>query len=286
MVQGELSALAPAKVNLSLRITGKRADGYHLLDSVTVFTDFGDRITVAPSDQRTLTVEGPFAAGIPTDEGNLVLKAANALCRETGQDLGARITLTKSLPAAGGIGGGSSDAAVTMHMLNCLWGLGLSAQDLARIGVALGADMPVCLHGRPCRMQGIGEDLTDLPPLPPIGILLANPGEACETPAVFKARTGPFSPGFPDFAPGQSAQDLAEALADHPNDLTPAAQSVCPAIGPLLATLDTLPGRLIARMSGSGATCFALFETVAAAQEAQRSINQPGWWVQAGGLLR
>lgn len=286
MSRPPFSALAPAKVNLSLRLTGRRDDGYHLLDSITVFTDFGDLVSVAPSDQLSLTVNGPFAKDIPCDDGNLVLKAAHALLAESGRSAGAAITLTKSLPAAGGIGGGSSDAAVAMRLLNQLWETDLSPSDLARIGLTLGADLPVCLRGTACRMQGIGEVLADIPSLPDCGILLVNPGAACETPAVFKARTGGFSTAPLGFVPGDTAQSLARALSPHTNDLTQAAETVCPPVHEVLDALAALPNALLTRMSGSGATCFALFANETLAREAETEILRPAWWAKAGSLAR
>jgi 4-diphosphocytidyl-2-C-methyl-D-erythritol kinase len=283
-VSPPLSALAPAKVNLSLRITGRRVDGYHLLDSLVAFTDFGDRIDVSAADRLTLTVQGPFADAVPRDESNLVLKAAQRLAQAAGIEARAQITLTKTLPAAGGIGGGSSDAATALRLLIRHWSLSLPSEDLNRLALALGADVPVCLISKPCRMTGIGEDLSPLPPLPRLGIVLINPGRPCETPAVFRARFGPFSEKALAFNPGKTAQSLAEALQQEPNDLTEAAMQICPSIRQVLGHLAGSPGILLSRMSGSGATCFGLYDCPDQARKAASDLAHPGWWVAAGGL--
>lgn len=279
-----LEELAPAKVNLSLRITGRRADGYHLLDSIVAFTDFGDTVSVGAAEALSLTVDGPHADGVPTDDSNLVLRAARALATATGVDSGAAIRLTKALPSAGGIGGGSSDAAATLRLLCRLWDVSPSRTALSEIALKLGADVPVCLERRPRHMSGIGEKLGVLPPFPKAGILLANPGLPCPTPAVFKARSGPFStPGMP-MMPGHSAHALARALARERNDLTEAAVAVCPEIREVLSALRDAPGTLLYRMSGSGATCFGLYETPEKARLAADRVARDGWWVAAGGL--
>ncbi|MDF1749259.1 MAG: 4-(cytidine 5'-diphospho)-2-C-methyl-D-erythritol kinase [Alphaproteobacteria bacterium] len=285
-IDASLSALAPAKVNLSLRITGRRNDGYHLLDSLVAFTDFGDQIEVSEAEGLTLIVQGPFADAVPHDKSNLVLKAAQSLAQAAGIEAHAQITLTKTLPAAGGIGGGSADAAAVLRLLIQHWSLSLAMEDLNKLALLLGADVPVCLNNRPCRMTGIGEDLSPLPPLPPVGIVLINPGHPCETPAVFQARTGPFSDKASAFEPGRSAQSLAQALQADPNDLTEAAMQICPSIRQVLKHLASSPGILLARMSGSGATCFGLYDTAAQAQNAATDLAHPGWWVAAGSLAK
>lgn len=279
-----LQDLAPAKVNLSLRITGRRPDGYHLLDSIVAFTDFGDTVTVEPSDSLSLEVDGPHADGIPTDDGNLVIRAAQALARATGTGRGAAIRLTKYLPAAGGIGGGSSDAATTLRLLCRLWEVSLPPKELAALALTLGADVPVCLEARPRHMSGIGEKLGVLPPFPKAGIVLVNPGSPCPTPDVFRARSGPFSTPALPMLPGHSAHALARALTRERNDLTEAAVSICPEIRAVLSALRDAPGTLLYRMSGSGATCFALYETPDKARAAAAKIAREEWWVASGGL--
>lgn len=273
--------LAPAKINLALHVTGQRADGYHLLDSLVAFAAIGDGVTVAaghsaaPADAVSLRVTGPMAAGVPCDASNLVWRAAEWFC--PGQ--GVSITLDKHLPAAAGVGGGSSDAAATLRALARL--TGRAVPD----GVAaLGADVPVCLDPRAQRMQGVGEVLTPLPPLPPAHVVLVNPRVHTPTPAVFAAlavKTNPPLPPIPEFA------DLAALigwLRRTRNDLQPPAIAATPVIADVLAALRDAP---FARMSGSGATCFALFHAAAPAQALVRRIRraQPGWWVETAPLL-
>lgn len=278
-----LQDLAPAKVNLSLRITGRRPDGYHLLDSIVAFTDFGDTVTVEPSDSLSLEVDGPHADGIPTDDGNLVIRAAQALARATGTGRGAAIRLTKYLPAAGDWRR-IVECATTLRLLCRLWEVSLPPKELAALALTLGADVPVCLEARPRHMSGIGEKLGVLPPFPKAGIVLVNPGSPCPTPDVFRARSGPFSTPALPMLPGHSAHALARALTRERNDLTEAAVSICPEIRAVLSALRDAPGTLLYRMSGSGATCFALYETPDKARAAAAKIAREEWWVASGGL--
>lgn len=280
---------APAKVNLSLRITGRRADGYHLLDSLVVFADVGDRVEATPDNALSLVLRGPFAAGLAAEPDNLVLRAARTLAEAAGVRSGARITLEKNLPVASGIGGGSSDAAATLRVLMRLWGVGDAISDAALIAMAarLGADVPVCLRPAPAIMRGIGEVLSPAPALPDLGLALVNPGVAVSTTDVFRAR----DPGFAEPAawPDGGWPDVAALVADlrrAPNDLEPPARRLCPPINDALIALAAAPGALLARMSGSGATCFGLFETVAEAETAAASCARPGWWTWGGGLYR
>jgi len=273
-----VAEFAPAKVNLFLHVTGRRADGYHLLDSLVVFAGVGDEVTVAPADDLSLTLDGPGAEGLAAEADNLVLRAARALAAEAGIVPRAHIRLTKRLPIAAGLGGGSADAAATLRALERLWGL---RADLPRIAAGIGADVPACIRSRPCRMGGIGEVLGAAPALPRFGLVLANPGVALATPAVFRARGGPFS------APAQlpegwtDAAALARGLAPLTNDLQPAAQSLCPAVTATLAALRALPGCLLARMSGSGATCFAILPTPEDAAAAAAMLPA-SWWHWGG----
>jgi 4-diphosphocytidyl-2-C-methyl-D-erythritol kinase len=276
---------APAKLNLTLQVVGRRADGYHLLDSLVAFTEYGDTVAAEPAPRLELVRDGPFAGRIDgPDERNLVLRAARALADWAGMAPAARLTLTKRLPVASGIGGGSSDAAATLLALAALWRLDPTPEQLAAIGLGLGADLPVCLAGRPTRLRGIGEILTPAPDLPAAPVVLVNPGIGLATPPVFKARRGPFSagPGEPGAlaATPPDAAALAAALARHGNDLTPPATLLMPAIADILAALGSEPNCLLARMSGSGATCFALFPTDsdAAAAAASLARTRPEWW--------
>ncbi|PWK60188.1 4-(cytidine 5'-diphospho)-2-C-methyl-D-erythritol kinase [Roseicyclus mahoneyensis] len=272
---------APAKVNLALHVTGRRDDGYHLLDSVVVFADLGDRIDIAPSNDLSLTVTGPRAAGVPADRRNLIWQAAELF--PPGQ--GAAITLDKHLPHAGGIGGGSADAAATLRGLAAFWDLALPN---AAAVLSLGADVPVCLFRKPARMLGIGEIVAPLPPLPPLWVVLINPGIEVPTSAVFKKLTSPDNTPLPDI-PAQGWQDaaaLSDWLCDTRNDLEPPARALVPEIGRVIDHLNARPGCLLARMSGSGGTCFGLFATEAAATQAALDLqDRPDWWVAAARLL-
>jgi 4-diphosphocytidyl-2-C-methyl-D-erythritol kinase len=278
---------APAKVNLTLHVVGKRDDGYHLLDSLVAFAGVGDTLDFAPADTLSLDVTGPTAAQIPDGE-NIVLKAARLLAEAAGgQAQGAAIRLTKRLPVAAGIGGGSADAAATLKGLIRLWNLTLPAENLSRVALAIGADVPVCLAGAPTRMMGIGERLEPAPALPPAWLVLVNPMVPLHTPPVFKARTGPFSEADPLKESPADAHALAAALASRRNDLTPPAISIEPVVGEVLAAIAATPGCLLPRMSGSGATCFGLYGTEAEALAAAAALAaaQPGWWVAPARLL-
>jgi 4-diphosphocytidyl-2-C-methyl-D-erythritol kinase len=267
----------PAKVNLYLHVTGRRPDGYHLLDSLAVFPAIGDFLSAEPAESLSLTITGPFGATLAAEPNNLVLRAARLL-NPSG---GAALQLQKNLPVASGIGGGSADAAAALRLLSRHWTLDAKLFDLA---ASLGADIPVCLASRPARMSGIGELLSPAPVLPPFGIVLVNPGVAVSTPAIFRARVGTFSSAaeLPKSWPNAAA--LADSLAKLTNDLEAPAITLAPAIGDVLAALRALPNCLLARMSGSGATCFGIFATASAAAEAAASITCPGWWRWGGGL--
>lgn len=260
---------APAKLNLTLHVTGRRADGYHLLDSLVVFLEVGDVVTVADGP-LSLAVSGPFAEGLAGDPDNLCLRAA----RLAGRDVA--ILLEKNLPVASGIGGGSADAAAVLRALDA------SHVD----SQTLGADVPVCLAGRPTRMQGSGEILTPLPPLPPLQVVLVNPRVALSTPAVFRALDRRDNPSMPDTLPDfPDTQTLIDFVATCRNDLQAPAIALLPQIADCLSALESA-GAALARMSGSGATCFGLFAEASLAQAARDRIaaTQPGWWVVASGL--
>ena len=279
-----LQEAALAKVNLYLHVTGRRADGYHLLDSLTAFPPIGDVVSAEPADGLSLTITGPFAAGLAAAPDNLVLRAARALAAYAGITAKAALTLHKALPVASGIGGGSADAAATLRLLCRLWRLDVPPTALAAIGIGLGADIPVCLRSMPTRMGGVGEILTTAPALPPAGLILVNPGVAVATPAVFRARTGAFSAqaALPESWP--DAHSLVADLTMLGNDLQAPAASLCPEISQTLTALAALPGCLLARMSGSGATCFALFAADAASINAATALPQNHWWRWAGSL--
>ncbi|MCB1493833.1 MAG: 4-(cytidine 5'-diphospho)-2-C-methyl-D-erythritol kinase [Rhodobiaceae bacterium] len=276
-----LDGLARAKINLTLHLTGRRADGYHLLDSVVAFADVGDRLTVAPGESLSLTVTGPQAGGVPTDGRNLVLKAATKLAEAAGIDRpGARISLEKHLPAEAGIGGGSADAALALVLLDRMWG---TRADLAAIAPTLGADVPMCLAGKPARVRGVGEVLSPVSPLPPLHVVLANPGVSVSTVSVFAACRLPDGPPPPEPDWTDEAGFLA-FLGEARNDLEDAAMTIAPAIAPLLSALREDANCLFARMTGSGATCFGLFRDPAPAQAAADAVRNAGlarWSVAA-----
>jgi len=277
---------APAKINLALHVLGRRADSYHLLDSVVVFAGVGDLLTAEPGDGLTLTVRGRFGPALAGEGDNLVLRAARLLAEAGGVRAEARLVLRKELPVASGIGGGSADAAAALRLLARLWRLEVPAPDLAALAMRLGADVPVCLAGRPARMQGVGEHLAALPALPACGLVLLNPGVPVATRDVFARRPPGFSrpldlpPAWPD------AAALAAALARAGNDLEVPAVGLAPAIGEALAALRADGDCMLARMSGSGATCFGLYASEAEAEAAAGRLARPGWWVWGGGLAR
>jgi 4-diphosphocytidyl-2-C-methyl-D-erythritol kinase len=250
-----------------------------------------DRITVEAADDLTLDVDGPYGPALEGASGgqpdNIILRAARALAEAAGRPAHAHIILTKTLPVAAGVGGGSADAAAVLHGLSRLWGVGLPTEALFALAARLGADVPVCLRGRATAMSGVGEHLSDAPPLPAAWLVLVNPGIPLSTPAVFAARSGEFSEPSPlDDAPRDAAA-LADALARRRNDLTAAAISLAPEIGATLAALSVVPGCLLARMSGSGATCWGLFATDYDAQAAARALraDHPTWWIASAPLL-
>ncbi len=274
------SECAPAKINLNLLVTGRRADGYHLLDSLVVFAGVHDRLSAAPSDTLTLQIDGPFAAGLVAEPDNLVLRAARSLAASCGIRAGAQIRLQKNLPVASGIGGGSSDAAAALRLLSRLWRVPIPDG----LAAALGADVPVCLDPRPRHMAGIGEVLSPAPSIPPCGLVLVNPGLALATRAVFAARPALFSKPAAYPAAWPDAATMANDLAASANDLEAPALSLCPAIGTVLSALGELAGCRLARMSGSGATCFALFDTPSMAASGAARVARPGWWCWGGAL--
>jgi 4-diphosphocytidyl-2-C-methyl-D-erythritol kinase len=280
-----LSERASAKINLYLHVVGRRPDGYHLLDSLAVFAGAADTLTVEPAAALSLAVTGPFAAGLDGEADNLVLRAARALAVQAGVPATGRLVLEKNLPVASGIGGGSADAAAALRLLGRFWGVDVDPETLAAIAATLGADVPVCLAGRAAVMSGIGEILTPAPPLPPAGMVLVNPGVAVATPAVFRAREGGFSVPVILPADGWSdAESLAAALRATVNDLEAPALRLAPAIADSLAALRAAPGCLLARLSGSGATCFGLVADAAAARAAASGLQHPGWWVWGGAI--
>lgn len=270
MKTAETRAFAPAKINLALHVTGRRADGYHLLDSLVVFADLGDHVRLRPAPGLTLRVGGPMAEGVPVDARNLALRAARAAGAEN-----VTIQLEKHLPAASGIGGGSSDAAAVLRALRD--GCGLALPDL----LVLGADLPVCMAARTARMSGIGENVAPVDGIPPLSAVLVNPGIALSTPAVFAALSHRDGARMDDIPAFPDAAQCAAWLRQQRNDLEGPACALEPAIADCLAAL-TGQGALLARMSGSGATCFGLFASPADAARAAGALGalRPDWWVR------
>lgn len=279
-----VSVFAPAKLNLYLHVVGRRADGYHLLDSLVAFADIGDEITAWPADELEFELTGRFGGAPELAQDNLVLKAARALAEAAGVAAKAKIRLRKELPVASGIGGGSADAAATLAALARLWGLDCDEATLDRLALGLGADVPVCRRGRAQIMAGIGEILTPAPGLPRLPVVLINPGVALPTAKIFAARSGAFSAATPLTAPAGDLAGLVAQLRARRNDLEAPARALAPEIIGVLEALGREPGVMLARMSGSGATCFGLFQDQAAAQAAARALarEHPQWWVAAG----
>lgn len=269
-----------AKLNLALHVRRRRADGYHDLETIFAFTELGDRLAVAASDALSLTLAGAFADAVPPGRDNLVLRAAQALDASAGGPAGrgAAITLDKRLPIAAGLGGGSADAAATLRLLNRLWGLDWPADRLADLGATLGADVAACVYSRTRRGEGKGEALVaiDDSGLAGTAVILVNPRVAVPTPAVFARWDGKDR--------GALAQgDPVAAAASGRNDLEGPALGLAPVIGEVLDALSALSGAQLVRMSGSGATCFALFanDHAADAGAAALAAAHPGWWTAA-----
>jgi 4-diphosphocytidyl-2-C-methyl-D-erythritol kinase len=280
-----LRVRAPAKLNLFLHVGDKRPDGYHALQSLVAFADAGDELELTPSSELTLKIAGPFGAQIPRGGSNLVLKAAQALSDlHSDTQLGASILLEKNLPVAAGIGGGSSDAAATLRALNVLWDLNRSEDDLVDLARSLGSDVPACVLSRPCWMEGRGEHVSTVTPLPPLDLVLVNPGVLLPTAGVFgslNARTGASAMEPPKRI--ETLWDLVAYLEDSGNDLEVPATHIQPEIDHVVEALHHEPGCVFAQMSGSGATCFGLFNGREYAKGGASRIAQdhPQWWVKA-----
>ena len=292
MVSTARAEKAPAKINLTLRVLGRRADGYHELESLVAFAGVGDALTFAPGGALTLAVSGPTAQAAGDNADNLVLKAARALAeRIAGLTLGS-FALSKRLPVAAGLGGGSADAAAALRLLARANGIALDDPRLMQAAQATGADVPVCLDPKPRRMRGVGDVLSDPLDLPRLFAVLVNPGVAVSTRDVFatlnlasRPTSGGGSSSSPLVVEGWGGEPTAfvTALAKDRNDLEAPAIELEPAIAEVLSVLHGLPGCRLARMSGSGATCFGLFPTNAAAAAAARTlrVGYPQWWVRA-----
>ncbi len=264
---------APAKVNLTLHVTGQRSDGYHLLDSLVMFADVGDTIIARPSDTLAMILKGPMAGGLPQDGSNLVARAAQTM------GVSAHIQLDKHLPLAAGIGGGSSDMAATLRALAKISGKPIP-DNLAE----LGADVPVCMYGRAARMRGIGDEIHEVPDMPALHAVLVNPNLPVLTAEVFKRLRVRDNAPMPDTLPvGASMRELVAWLHEMRNDLQEAAIEAEPIIEHVFNTLAVTPGCMLTRMSGSGGTCFGLYDDAETAASAAGRLRegQPGWWVAA-----
>ena len=282
-LDGTISLIAPAKINLALHVTGRRSDGYHLLDSLVVFARFGDRVSVKRSAADTFEMSGTFGSRLPDDEDNLVLQARNALRRRfPEQAIPVAIHLEKYLPIASGIGGGSSDAAATLRALAALWRVEADVAQLAEIGLPLGADVPMCLQGRPLVAKGIGEDIERLAAFPHLPMVLANSGVSISTPQVFAVLERRDNPPLPEMPDLFTVGDVCTYLAATGNHLFSAAEKLTPAIGDTMNALQNTTPRLV-RMSGSGGTCFAIYDSDADAEAAAAKLKQsnPDWFVVA-----
>jgi 4-diphosphocytidyl-2-C-methyl-D-erythritol kinase len=290
-----LTIFAPAKINLYLHVTGKTDGNYHTLDSLVNFADIGDEITIEPASQFSFDINGPYAGYFNADaqkandkSTNLVVRTVFALAKKFEKLPDFKITLTKNLPLASGMGGGSSNAAATIWGLLEWWNIPTDTDDLPDLFVKLSADVPVCYYSQPARMQGIGEFITPVPDMPELDILLVNPGKPCPTDKVFADVKPPYSNDIIFPAHFKSADQLIEFLAEQRNDLTAPASNIVSEIDEMLALLQKQSGCRLARLSGSGATCFGIFDNAAAAKLAEKTLKKqnPDWWVRAGTLNR
>jgi 4-diphosphocytidyl-2-C-methyl-D-erythritol kinase len=250
---GSVTIEAPAKINLYLHVVGRRSNGYHELESLIAFTDEFDVLTLESSHELTLEIDGTFAYRLPTSDDNLVLRAARALGKAAG---------------------------ATLRGLAQLWDIDTSKIDLKEVGLGLGTDIPACLVSDTVHVGGVGENLQPGPVLPDAGIVLVNPGVTLSTPSVFQARRGGFSPNLPMMKSPANLDVLVRELEDRSNDLTEPALRLAPVIREVLVALEAMPGCRLARLSGSGATCFGLFDDPAAAAAAAADLKVDGWWVR------
>jgi len=273
-MSGSFHIFAPAKINLFLHITGRREDGYHTLQSLMAFASVGDDLEFFAENKFKVGVTGPFATGLPLSTDNLVYKAAQLLADQYQVPLSGKITLTKNLPIASGIGGGSTDAAATLKGLVKLWGLPNDPARLQKIAVQLGADVPACLHAETVWAEGIGEKLTPMQGLEALHLVLVNPLIATATPAVFKN----FRRDFSTFIDAKCT--IVADLKECRNDLTEAATIVTPEIRIVLDAIGNTKHCLLHRLSGSGATCFGIYESAEAANVAATTLKEkhPTWW--------
>lgn len=281
-------ATAPAKVNLTLHVTGQRDDGYHSLESLVVFADVADQLSAITAPDLRLTVTGPFSQGVPVDGTNLVLRAAQALRTLRNVKAGAHITLEKHLPNRAGIGGGSADAAAALAMLAELWQVPPLPATASEV-IALGADVPVCMHApAPTRMSGIGDVLSPVPDLPTCALVLVKPNSVVPTGPVFQGLASKNNPPMHALPEGLDFAGFAAWLNTQRNDLLDPARLVAPDIGAALSKLNAMPAVKAVGMSGSGATCFGLVASMAEARQVARAVqvSQMAWWVAPAAILQ
>lgn len=290
---------SPAKINLYLHVTGRRDDGYHTLDSLVVFADIGDDITIEPAQGFSFHINGPYADSFDAkakdaspNSSNLIVRAVWELSRRLKKNTNFKVTLTKNLPIASGIGGGSSNAAAMLWGLLDYWNITNHPEGFEELMINLGADVPACFHCAPCQMSGIGEILEPAPSMDEIPVLLINPNEPCPTDKIFKRFAKFHSDDFKAKMeiPGtlETYNDLILFLQNKSNALQQSATEYCPTIIDVLETLDAQDGCGFSRLSGSGATCFGLFENFEDTKKAARNIvdTHPDWWVQYGHINR
>jgi len=279
-----IAELAPAKINLALHVTGQRADGYHLLESIVTFADIGDRLSFSPAREDHFTLSGRFSGVLSADAAdNLVIRARDrlrGLLERTGLEAPpVAIHLEKNLPVASGIGGGSADAAAALRGLLRLWQAeGLPARELGALALSLGADVPMCLHGKPAIASGVGEQLSPLPDLPSLFLVLGNPLRGVSTPDVFSRLAERHNPGLPSIGDG----DWVRLLPRLRNDLEEPARGLLPEIAEISALIGA-QGAVLTRMSGSGATCFGIFRSKDASLRAASQLREarPDWYFEA-----
>lgn len=276
-----VALLAPAKINLALHVTDRRADGYHLLDSIAVFADVGDRVEIEAANTLTLSVTGPFASHAPGDSTDLAWRAAAAFFEHTGTKPAAAIRVEKNIPAGAGLGGGSSDAAAVLKGLDRHFETHLPDEALAAIGLKLGADIPMCLAGHALRARGIGENIRSIEGWPPLPLLLVWPGRPVSTAAVFAGLRRRENAPLPDSHVAWGPAEMAGLLASYRNDLEEPALAIAPEIGKALDALRATEGCLLARMSGSGSACFGIYSTDDEANKAAAELKaiRTGWWI-------
>lgn len=290
-----LTIFAPAKINLYLHVTGRLDNGYHTLDSLIAFADIGDQIIIEPATDFKLSIDGPYAGAFNAKErdasphsSNLLVQAVWSIAQAAQKVPNVHISLTKNLPLASGLGGGSADAAAAIWGLLEWWEISNQASYLPGLMARLGADIPVCLHCRPTRVRGIGDVLDPVPLLDEIPVILINPGKPCPTAEVFMHYAHDFKEPIPLPDDLEDFSTLVEFLRFQDNDLSRSACEIVPEIKSIIEALQGQDGCALARLSGAGATCFGLFKSEKDAQKAAREIsaNNPDWWVRTGFLNR